>query len=204
VRLVFLDELTYYRQPTLGSGYAAAGSAEPWARRAPRFNSPTRVVGVLEPSTGQVTAVQARSIGVAALVQFYARLQAAAPAVARWYVAQDNWPVHTHPDLLAALEPQLAPFPWYRPRGWPTAPAPRAVARWGAWRLPIQIVPLPTYAPWTNPIEQLWRWLKADVLHLHPWADDLEQLHGAVQAFLDGFAHGSPELLRYAGLGVPR
>ena len=133
VRLVFLDELTYYRQPTIGWGYAAAGSAEPWAQRTPRFNTPTRVLGALDPTTGQVTAVQGRTLGVAALVPFYAQLCTAAPEVTRWYVVQDNWPVHTHPDLLVELEPQTAPVPWYRPRSRPTEPSPRAGARWGEW-----------------------------------------------------------------------
>jgi len=30
--------------------------------------------------------------------------------------------------------------------------------------LPIQIVQLPTYASWTNPIEKLWRKLKAEMV----------------------------------------
>ena len=56
---------------------------------------------------------------------------AADPQAERLYSALDNWPVHFHfhPELLAALPPQ------------------------------ITLVPLPTYAPWTNPVEKVWRWL---------------------------------------------
>ena len=64
-------------------------------------------------------------------------------------------------------------------------------------------MPLPTYASWTNPIEKLWRWLRQEVLHLHRLADRLEELRAEVRRFLDRFALGSLELLRYVGLPVP-
>ena len=64
----------------------------------------------------------------------------------------------------------------------------------------IEPVWLPTYAPWLNPIEKLWRWLRQDVLKLHRLADDWPELQRRVNAFLDQFATGSHELLRYAGL----
>jgi hypothetical protein len=68
--------------------------------------------------------------------------------------------------------------------------------------LPIQIVPLPTYASWTNPIEKLWRKLRQDVTHLHPWANDLSLLRAQIAHFLDQFASGSDDLLRYVGLST--
>ncbi|MGB9722998.1 MAG: transposase [Chloroflexia bacterium] len=58
---------------------------------------------------------------------------------------------------------------------------------------------LPTYASWLNPIEKRWRWLKQEVLHLHRWAHDLDQLRRQVWAFLDQFAEGSEALLHYVG-----
>jgi transposase len=66
--------------------------------------------------------------------------------------------------------------------------------------LPIQIVQLPTYASWYNPIEKLWRWLKQDLIHLHRYASDLDQLRTHIRTFLDAFATGSQELLHYVGL----
>lgn len=53
------------------------------------------------------------------------------------YLVHANWPVPTHPDVRAALPDRLV------------------------------VRPLPTYAPWTTPVEDLWRMLKADVLHHH-------------------------------------
>jgi hypothetical protein len=197
--LLFQDEVTYYRHPTVGSSYAPAGRWQPLAELSHARNTTTRVVATLNSPTGQVTCRQASHIGVREVVRFYATLCAQHPTARRIYLVQDNWPVHFHPDVLAALEPQENPFPWVYPRTWPTGPSPQA-RRLG---LPIQLVPLPTYASWTNPIEKLWRWLEHDVLHLHPWADDLAELRRQVLAFLDRFADGSDDLLRYVGLGLP-
>src|SRR5207248_4519881 len=108
--------------------------------------------------------------------------------------------VHFHPDVLVALEPKPPPFPFPRPKDWPHQPSPAAVKRWADLHLPIQLVPLPTYASWCNPIEKLWRKLKQDVLHLHRLADDLAALRTLVRAFLQQFATGSSDLLRYVGL----
>ncbi|MFN8633606.1 MAG: transposase [Chloroflexota bacterium] len=138
---------------------------------------------------------QATRIGVPALLRFFKALVAAYPGQ-RLYIVLDNWPVHFHPDLLAALEPQESPFPFFRPRSWSAEPSPTAKRL----NLPIQLVPLPTYSPWLNPIEKLWRWLKQDVLHLHRLADDLPALRARVLAFLARFKDGSPDLLRYVGL----
>jgi hypothetical protein len=136
------------------------------------------------------------------MVRFFQRLSAAYPAT-RIAVVLDNWPVHFHPDLLAALEPQQTPFPFPRPGAWPIAPSPEAIRKWGGLQLPIQLLPLPTYASWLNPIEKLWRWLRQEVVHLHPWADDLSALDAAVAAVLDRFRDASPRLLRYVGLAPP-
>lgn len=196
--VLYLDEVTYYRQPSLSSGYAAARSDAPRAERSHKSNTSTRVVAALDARTGRVIAHQGRQIGVAELVRFYQTLAAAYPN-RRLYLVQDNWPIHFHPDVLAALEPQTSPFPLLRPRSWPTEPSPAA----RRLDLPIQLVPLPTYSPWANPIEKLWRWLKHDVLHLHRLADDLPALRALVLDFLARFEHGSHDLLRYVGLLLP-
>jgi hypothetical protein len=196
VVVLFQDELTYYRQPTLARAYEAAGHVQPLARRSYRSNTDRRVVATLDAFTGQVLYHQGSLIGVQELIRFYAQVVAAYPQAQTIYLVQDNWPVHFHPDVLAALQPQTTPFPWHRPANWKTEPTAKA----RHLNLPIQLRPLPTYASWTNPIEKLWRWLKQEVLHLHRLADQWEELHRRVDEFLEQFAHGSPELLRYVGL----
>jgi DDE superfamily endonuclease len=64
----------------------------------------------------------------------------------------------------------------------------------------IQPVWLPTYAPWLNPIEKLWRWVRQDVLKLHRWVENWPQVKQHVQDFMAQFAHGSQELLHCVGL----
>jgi len=201
---VYLDEVTVERQPTVANAYAPKGSSEQaQAVRSPKSNTVTRVLGVLNALTGAVFHQRASKITVAFLVMFYQALCRAYPDAERIYVIQDNWPVHTHPDLLVALESQETRWPWYRPPNWPTEPSAAAIRRWGELKLPIQIVPLPTYAPWCNPIEKLWRKLRQDVTHLHRWAEDLDTLRTEIDRFLNQFAQGSLELLRYVGLEVP-
>ena len=106
------------------------------------------------------------------MIQFYAHLARASPEVDRLSVTQDNWNIHTHPDVLAAL-----------------ADSPRITPVW-----------LPTYAPWFNPIEKLWRWLRHDILKMHRWVKDWPRVKQPVHAFLDQFAQGSGALLCYVGL----
>lgn len=201
--VLYLDEVTVERQPTLANAYAPMGHTQPRARRRQRADTLSRVLGALNALTGKVIYRRATRITLALLVQFYQALREAYPQAECIYVIQDNWPVHTHPDVLVALQPQRTRWPWYRPPNWPTTPSPTAVKRWGQLDLPIQIVPLPTYASWCNPIEKLWRQLRQDLTHLHPWADDLETLRAEIDRFLNQFAGGSLALLRYVGLGIP-
>jgi transposase len=111
-------------------------------------------------------------VGRQQVIQFYAQLHHASPTGDRLYVIPDNWNIPTHPDVRTALEryPRIKPV----------------------W--------LPTYAPWLNPIEKLWRWLRQDVLKMHCWVEDWPQVKQRVHDFLDQFAQGSPDLLRYVGL----
>ncbi len=81
----------------------------------------------------------------------------------------------------------------------PNWPAPSEVARL-ADPLPIPLVPLPAYAPWLNPIEKRWRWLGQEVLHLHRFSEAWDEFKERVGGFLDQFAGGLYDLLRYVGL----
>lgn len=144
--------------------------AEPTAELSHRANTRHRVCGALDAVAGRVVRVAGSKIGVAALKRFLRALRAADPE--RYlFLVWDNWPVHAHAEVLAE-----------------------------AARLRIRILWLPTYAPWENPIEKLWRMLKQTVLHHHRLADDWDGLKAAIAAFLDRFAHGSTDLLRYVGL----
>ena len=198
---LYLDELTYYRQPSVAAAYAARNAEPPRALRSHGANTTTRVVATLDDHDGRVVAWQGCQVGIEQLVRFYQGLRQAYPGAERLYLILDNWPVHYHPDVLVALEPQEVCWPRRLPASWPTEPTAAAVRKWGKLRLPIQLLALPTYASWENPIEKLWRWGKQEVLHLHRYADRVSELREQFANFLARFAHGSPELLRYVGLG---
>ena len=201
--LLYHDELTYYRQPSLARSYEGRGRPQPLARRSHAANTATRVAATLDPFTGRVVPWQGTRFAIPQVVRFYQQVRVAYPEAEQIDIVQDNWPVHFHPDVLVALEPQLQPWPYYRPRHWSQDPSPEAVRRWGGLQLPIQLIPLPTYASWTNPIEKLWRKGKQEVLHLHRWAEQLQVLREEFLRFLAQYALGSFDLLRYVGLPVP-
>ena len=169
---LFLDEMGYYRWPDLGPTWTEEIFPPEKAQRGGPNNQQWRIIGALNALTGQVDYLDAYIVGRKKVIQMYHLIDDLYPYRDRIYVAQDNWSVHTHPDVLQALE-----------------------------ELPhIEPVWLPTYAPWLNPIEKLWRWLRQAVLKMHRLADDFEELRRRVRAFLDQFWPGSKELLRYVGL----
>lgn len=197
--LLFQDEFTLYRHPGLAQTFAAAGQGtQPLAELGYKGNYTWRIAAALHPWSGQVVYHQARVMDITRLLGFYRKLVQAFPEQTIWLV-QDNWTVHYHPDVLAALQPQNLPYGLHTPGNWSRNPK-RAVDH---LQLPIRMVSLPTYASWTNPIEKLWRYLKQEVLHLHRYADDWPGLKQRVFAFLDEFQKGSLELLRYVGLKDP-
>jgi len=201
--VLYHDELTYYRQPTVTRAWAERGTGpqcQELARRSHRGNTPTRVAGALDLLDARVTSWQGSRFNVREVAQFYAQIWEAYPEAERIWVVLDNWPVHFHPDARVGLEPQEWPWPFILPPDWPEEPSAKARAKWGGKELPIQLLPLPTYASWLNPIEKLWRYLKQEVLHLHRMANDLAALRALVQAFLRDLAHGKAELLSYVGL----
>lgn len=196
--LLFLDEFSYYRQPTLARAYEAAGQGCSLARLSQRSNCQFRVVATLDVFSGRVVYRQRSKITVSALVRFYEQLCEAYHGI-QLYIVQDNWPIHFHPDVLAALQPQVFQYPLPNPASWPKEASKNA----RRLNLPIKLLQLPTYASWNNPIEKLWRWLKQDILHLHRHADEWDQLKELIAQFLDQFANGSEQLRRYVGLMKP-
>lgn len=170
---VFWDEMGYTRWPDPDRDWGPLAPAAPAvADRLGSGNRLWRVIGAMDAVTGRVEYIDGYVVGRAKVIAMYRRLDQVYPDARRIYVIQDNWSIHTHPDVLAAV---------------------------GKWPR-ITPVWLPTYAPWLNPIEKLWRWLRQDVLKLHRLAADWSVLRGRVNGFLDQFAHESQALLRYVGL----
>lgn len=170
--LLFQDEASFYRQPTQGWLWAWMGRRQPKMRYGHRSNTRTRVVGFLEAVTGTVLSWDMARVTVNHLARCIRQMSAAFPQAETIYLVWDNWPVHNHPTVQAAL-----------------ARDPR-----------IHVLPLPTYAPWLNPIEKLWRLVRQEVAHAHPWCDDFHRFRATIIEKLEQFAQGSQRLLQYCGL----
>jgi transposase len=190
--LLYLDELTYYGQPSVANDYAARGREAPLARLGYRMSTYRRLIGALNAHTGQVNYWHRSKIGVAEMVDFLHLLLQRYAHAQVIYIVLDNNPMHYHPTVMSHIKPQSFPWQDVLPPSWSREVTP------GSW--PIEFLPLPTYASWLNPIEKLWRWLKQRVLHLHRYTDDWPALETHVDAFLDQFAFGSEALLHYVGL----
>lgn len=171
VRLLFGDEVSIYRQPSLGLRWDQQG-AEPQARMTAGRNDCWRIGGALDAVSGKVTWLARSNMRLPSLRSFLRLLREQYPDRGqRLVLVWDNWPVHHHPEVVAE-----------------------------AAKLGIELLWLPTYAPWLNPIEKLWRKLKQTVLHHHRWSGNWPELKHQVTAFLDDYSKGSAELLRYVGL----
>jgi transposase len=170
---LFVDELSYTRWPEPSLNWCAqAPEPRPLADRKQSRYQRYRVVGALNASSGQVSVLQDSRIDREVFSRFVRRLEQAYQEAETIYLIWDNWPVH-HSDVVKETLAQL-------PR--------------------LHVITLPTYAPWLNPIEKLWRKFRQEVDYLHPLADDWQRLRERVQAFFAQFAHGSVDLLRYVGL----
>ncbi len=169
---LYLDEFSYYRWPTVAPAYVPAGRLQPLAHLKPCFNTRERLIVALDVCTGRVVYRQRAHIDLPQLVAFMADIRRAYPQVPAIHVIQDNWHnVHFHPRQVEA-----------------------------AARLGIALIPLPVYAPWLNPVEKVGRKLRQEIIHMHRHGDEWDHLKQRVEHFLDQFASGSSELLRYVGL----
>ena len=172
VVLLYGDEMSYYRRPTLAPVWHPKGrDSHPSATDTHQANTRSRLAGALDEVTGKVVFIQRSKIGLSALKAFLKKIRHAYPDAKTLFLVWDNWPVHYHPQVVDAAE-----------------------------ELRITILWLPTYAPWLNPIEKLWRWLKQEVLHMHRRSSAWALLKREVDTFLEQFDKGSYDLLRYTGL----
>lgn len=169
--LLYEDELTYYRCPTVAQGYAERGSDAPRADQGKGYNSGRRIAGCLDAITGRLITWQRSAFDHKTFLRYLLAVETYYPDAERIYIVLDNWPVHSQADVLAALQNSK-----------------------------ITLIFLPTYAPWLNPIEKVWRKLKQELLHLHRYTCQWKELQERVQQWLGQYDQASQDLLRYVGL----
>ena len=166
------DEVSFYRHPTQGQLWSWAGRKQPHLPWSHRSNTLVRVTGVLDAVSGENLTRQASKISVECLLKFYQQVLDHYPQALLIYLIQDNWPNHKHEKVQTFL-----------------AAHPR-----------LQVLFLPTYAPWLNPIEKLWRWVRQTLGHAHPYSDDFTKFKAQLQSCLAEATHKAVDMLRYCGV----
>ena len=169
---IFVDEMSYHQWPTAARDWWPRAAGYPLAVHGDCNNQQWRVIGGLNAYTGQVSYLQNYIVGRKQVIAFHQQLYHQYRKRENLFIIEDNWNVHTHPDVQAAL-----------------AELPNVTVAW-----------LPTYACWLNPIEKLWKWLRQTVLHRHRLSEQWPDLKQRVGEFFDQFQHGSEALLQYVGL----
>jgi DDE superfamily endonuclease len=173
IEVLFLDQMGYGRWPEAAAEWTEQAPApRRVAQRKGSNERKWRLIGSLNARNGQVTTLDNYIVGRKQVIRFLRLLDATYADARRIYVVLDNWSIHRHEEVQEAL-----------------ALLPR-----------LEVVWLPTYAPWLNPIEKLWRWIRQDILYLHQQADEWDVLQQRLRDFLAQFASGSQEVLQYVGL----
>jgi hypothetical protein len=178
--VLFEDELTYYNHASPGPDHAPV-RCQPKARLAIGGQRAWRVAGALDIFSGEFTSMQRSAIEVPTFVAFLKEVAQRYAHLEVIYLVVDNWPVHFHPDVIEALTPQQCPYPYPLPASWGKF---KPSGKYAGLGLKIQLVPLPTYASWLNPVEKVWKWLKREVLHNHVFANNFNELKELVGRFL--------------------
>ena len=107
------------------------------------------------------------------MYRFFYHIEQHYPQADIIYIALDNWPNHFH----GYVRDHLAH---------------------GASK--IRLLPLPTYAPWTNPIEKFWKKLNREFMTQHRYGLSLRAFYDALDLWLDKHREESAALLHEVGL----
>lgn len=171
VIFLYEDEHTANVRPRVGRTYT--GRALGGAKATGATSRIVRLAGALDVATGQVLVRRRDCFNVKEMYRFFYHIEEHYPDASVIYIALDNWPVHFHGyvrDNLARIHSK------------------------------IRLLPLPTYAPWTNPIEKFWLKLNREFMVQHPYGRDEKAFREALDLWLDKHREASAELLREVGL----
>ena len=196
--VLFADQLTYYNHASVAADWAVQKS-QPLAKRAIGSKKQRRVAAAVDLQTGAITYFHGSKTRTIHLIKLYDEIVKRYADKKVIYLVVDNWPIHFHPDILACLVEQQTPFEFNVPPSWKELKAGKKYANRQP-KLPIQLICLPTYASWLNPMEKPWKALKARIIHLHKHANNFDTLQEMVIQQLELWKHGSDQMLSYCGL----
>ncbi len=168
---LYVDEHTANLRPRVGWAYQ--GRALKGAKATGAASRLIRLAGALDVATGQVIVRRRATFPVKEMFRFFSHVEQHSPDAQIISIALDNWPVHFHEYVT------------------------RNLARIHS---KIRLLPLPTYAPWTNPIEKFWLKLNRSFMNQHPYGRDEQAFRDALDLWLDKHREESAALLHEVGL----
>jgi transposase len=171
VVFLYQDEHTANLRPVVGRSYGGRGDKGSKATGA--ASSLIRLAGVLDVATGQVLVRRRTTFPVKEMFRFFYHVEQHYPQAQVIYIALDNWPNHFHRYVLDNLK--------------------RINSK-------IRLLPLPTYAPWTNPIEKFWLKLNREFMRQHRYGREKLAFRDALDLWLDKHREESAALLHEVGL----
>jgi putative transposase len=163
LHIIFLyeDEHLIGRYPTVARAYASTGARPLKAEQYAGYNGMLRIAGCLDAHSGAVISHRYGSIDIPTFIKFLAFVEQQYPDAKTIYMALDNWTVHVSAEVQASLKVRASK---------------------------ITLLFLPTYAPWTNPMEKVWLRFQQEVAHLHPhwflwkpWRERIDRWLGSVR-----------------------
>jgi len=169
----FEDEASFYGNATAARVWARQGRRQPHARGRAGTDHAWRMAAGFDPVHGRLRHRSYRRIDAPLIGQFYAHLATVSAPADRIYLVMDNWPVHHHQNALQAVAQDDR----------------------------VRILWLPTYAPWLNPTEKVWKWVRQHFCHMHQDADNFERFGQHLTATLDLAGQDPQAMLRYTGTG---
>lgn len=171
--VVFLyeDEFTFFSRPLVGRCYQPCGCKGAKATGAALVTR--RLAGCVDVASGAVIVRQRDRFNVKEMYRFFYFIEKQYPDADVIYIALDNWPVHFHGYVTDHLK---------------------------ARNSRIRLLPLPTYAPWTNPMEKVWLKLSRELLSQHPYGTQWDVLKKVIVHWFDALREGSAALLHEIGL----
>ena len=167
------DEAGFYRQPTMARLFGPVGRRQPRALWGPQSNRCLRAAAAFDPIGGRLIHRLRSSFPVREMSLFYRFISHSLPEAETIFLVMDNWPNHHHPVSWRGIEAD--------PR--------------------IRVLWLPTYAPWLNPTEKIWKWVRQKLTHMHPFSNDMGTLRSMLDETLAKINDIPEDILRYTGTG---
>lgn len=172
-RVLYEDECSQYRQPSQAWLWSKMGRTQPIARWSTKTNTLLRIGGALDAITGEFHYLMGPRFRAEEFCKFLKKIASSYQMTQKVYLIIDNVSLHFTQDVKSLLK-----------------------------RLKkVELVPLPSYSPWLNNIEKLWKWMKQKVIHMHPWCDDFRKFKCQVKNVLESVNSNRSEILTYVGLG---